>query len=59
MKFLPAPNQKPGPGLAPIDNYLGAAEPESDTRHLWGGRVDFSPSPANRFFFRAAGQLLH
>jgi hypothetical protein len=54
-QFLPSPNQNPGPGQAPTDNYLGAAEPDQTHSHLWGGRVDFTPSPANRFFFRAAG----
>src|SRR5688500_11527913 len=55
IKYLPAPNQNPGPGQAPTDNYLGAAEPDQTHSHLWGGRVDFNPSPSNRFFFRAAG----
>ena len=54
-QFLPAPNQNPGPGLAPTDNYLGAAEPDQTHSHLWGGRVDFNPSQSDRFFFRAAG----
>ena len=55
IKFLPAPNQNPGPGQAPTANYLGAAEPDQTHSHLWGGRVDFNPSQSDRFFFRAAG----
>jgi hypothetical protein len=54
-QFLPAPNQNPGAGLAPIDNYLGAAEPDQTHSHLWGGRVDFNPTESDRLFFRAAG----
>ena len=54
-QFLPAPNQNPPAGLAPTDNYLGAAEPDQTHSHLWGGRVDFNPSQSDRFFFRAAG----
>jgi hypothetical protein len=55
IQFLPSPNQNPGPGLAPTNNYLGAAEPDQTHSHLWGGRVDFNPSQSDRFFFRAAG----
>src|SRR5918993_590045 len=54
-QFLPAPNQNPPPGLAPTNNYLGAAEPDQTHSHLWGGRVDFNPTQSDRFFFRAAG----
>ena len=54
-QFLPAPNQAPGAGLAPMDNYLGAAEPDQTHSHVWGGRIDFNPSQSSRFFFRAAG----
>ena len=54
-QFLPAPNQNPPAGLAPTDNYLGAAEPDQTHSHLWGGRVDFNPSQKDRLFFRAAG----
>lgn len=55
-QFLPKPNQNPtSPGLAPTDNYLGAAEPDQTHSHVWGLRTDFNLSEANRFFFRAAG----
>jgi hypothetical protein len=55
LQFLPPPNQNRGPGQAPTANYLGAAEPDQTHSHVWGGRVDFNPSQANRFFVRAAG----
>jgi hypothetical protein len=54
-RFLPTPNQNPGAGLAPTNNYLGAAEPDQTHSHVWGGRVDFNPSQSDRLFFRAAG----
>ena len=54
-RFLPAPNQNPGAGLAPTNNYLGAAEPDQTHSHVWGGRVDFNPTQSDRLFFRAAG----
>ena len=50
-----ARTRTPGAGLAPTDNYLGAAEPDQTHSHVWGGRVDFNPSQSDRFFFRAAG----
>jgi hypothetical protein len=54
-QFLPSPNQNPGAGLAPTNNYLGAAEPDQTHSHLWGGRLDYNPSQSDRLFFRFAG----
>jgi hypothetical protein len=55
-QFLPAANQNPtSPGLAPTDNYLGAAEPDQTHSHLWGGRIDYNLSDKDRVFFRFAG----
>src|SRR5688500_5936235 len=47
-QFLPAPNQNRPAGVAPTDNYLGAAEPDQTHSHLWGGRVDFNPTQKDR-----------
>jgi hypothetical protein len=55
-QFLPTPNQNPtSPGLAPNNNYLGAAEPDQTHSHVWGGRLDYNLSAADRLFFRGAG----
>ena len=54
-QFLPSPNQNPGAGQAPTNNYLGAAEPDQTHSHVWGGRVDFNPTQNDRIFFRGAG----
>src|SRR5688572_22206094 len=55
-QFLPTANQNPtSPGLAPNDNYLGAAEPDQTHSHLWGGRIDYNLSEKDRLFFRFAG----
>jgi hypothetical protein len=56
IQFLPKPNQNPTqPGLAPNNNYLGAAEPDQTHSHLWGGRIDYNVSDKDRIFFRFAG----
>ena len=55
-QFLPAANQNPtSPGLAPTNNYLGAAEPDQTHSHVWGFRTDYNPSNSDRLFFRLAG----
>src|SRR5687767_8382002 len=54
-QFLPAPNQNRPAGVAPNDNYLGAAEPDQTHSHVWGTRLDFNLSQKDRLFFRAAG----
>jgi hypothetical protein len=55
-QFLPTPNQNPtSPGLAPTNNYLGAAEPDQTHSNLWGGRIDYNLSEKDRLFFRFAG----
>ena len=53
--FLPTPNVPIPAGVAPNNNYLGAAEPDPVKSHVWGGRVDYNLSAANRFFFRGSG----
>ena len=58
-QFLPAPNQNPAAGLAPTDNYLGAAEPDQTHSHLWGGRARFQPLAIGPLLLPRRGQLLH
>jgi hypothetical protein len=55
IAFLPKPNVPIPAGVAPSNNYLGAAEPDPVKSHVWGGRVDYNLSPANRIFFRGSG----
>lgn len=53
--FLPTPNVPIAAGVAPTNNYLGAAEPDPVESHVWGTRVDYNMSQNNRFFFRGSG----
>jgi hypothetical protein len=55
IAFLPTPNVPIPAGVAPNNNYLGATDPDPVKSHVWGGRVDYNLSDANRLFFRGSG----
>jgi len=57
---VPAPNQNfLSPTQQPTGNYFRGSEPSVPVSHLFGFRLDYNMSNANRLFFRGSGSKYH
>jgi hypothetical protein len=57
---VPAPNQNfVESGQQPTGNYFRGAEPSIPVSHLFGLRLDYNLSSADRLFFRGSGSRYH
>ena len=57
---VPAPNQNfLSPTQQPTQNYFRGAEPSVPVSHLFGLRLDYNVSNADRLFFRGSGSRYH